>query len=120
MPAERHSPDGISVGHIGAGAAVIGVAVAVAVLGAWGLIASFGGALHGPSVHPAPLPAPELEKNPLTDRGAYDYKQRQKLSRYGWIDRDKGIVQIPIDAAMTLISRRASRPAAPPAKAATP
>jgi hypothetical protein len=43
----------------------------------------------------------------LIDRRAYELKQRQELSRYGWIDRQKGVVQIPIDQAMTLISKRA-------------
>jgi hypothetical protein len=119
MSAERRSRDGISVRHVGAGAAVIAAAVAVALLGAWGLIASLGGTLHGPAVHPAPLPAPVLEQHPLIDRRAYDFKQRQKLARYGWIDRDKGVVQIPIDVAMTLISKRASAGESP-AKGTSP
>jgi hypothetical protein len=107
MSTERRASDAISLGHIGAGAAVIGVAVAVALLGAWGLITGFGGTLQGTSVHPRPVPAPALEQHPLIDRRAYELKQRQELSRYGWIDRQKGVVQIPIDQAMTLISKRA-------------
>jgi hypothetical protein len=108
MSAERRSPDGISLRHIGAGAAVIAAAVAVALLGAWGLIVSFDGTLRVPAVHPAPLPAPVLEQHPLIDRQAYELKQREKLSRYAWIDRDRGVVQIPVDTALTLISKRAS------------
>jgi hypothetical protein len=62
----------------------------------------------GPSrVDPSKLPpAPRLQTNPFEDRAALHADEEQQLSSYGWSDRDTGIVRIPIDRAMELISER--------------
>ena len=36
----------------------------------------------------------------------FDRRQRDELSSYGWIDRQAGIVHIPIDAAMELVLKK--------------
>jgi hypothetical protein len=41
-------------------------------------------------------------------------KQGKQAASYAWIDRDKGLVQLPIDRAMDLIARdNSSKPQAP-------
>jgi hypothetical protein len=67
-----------------------------------------GGALREPTVRLTPMPQPALEQHPLPDRLAYEVKEKEKLSGYAWIDRDKGTVRIPIDTAMALLSKRAA------------
>ena len=51
-------------------------------------------------------------------RGQEDtVRRREKLGRYGWVDRDKGIVHLPIDRAMELVVqgvRAAPAAGAPP------
>lgn len=45
-----------------------------------------------------------VESAPLA---LYDLQdgQRQKLSKYRWIDREKGLVAIPIERAKTIVAR---------------
>lgn len=63
-------------------------------------------------------PEPRLQTAPQADLAAYLAKERKLLDSYGWVDRARGIVHIPIEEAM----RRAARtglpgfPPAPPAE----
>ena len=45
-------------------------------------------------------PSPELQTSPQEDLKAFRARQIARLHSYGWVDRDKGIVHIPIDRAM--------------------
>jgi hypothetical protein len=108
MSIERRLPQKEGMERVAIGATVIAMAVVIALAGAWGLIVSFGGTPRAAAVRPAPVPAPALEPQPLADRRAYEAKQTQALREYAWIDRDKGIVRIPIDAAMAALSKRAA------------
>lgn len=60
------------------------------------------------------FPEPRLEKNERTELREFIEDQDRKLASYKWLDKDKGIVQIPIDRAMDLIVQRGLpvRPAA--------
>ena len=49
-----------------------------------------------------PFPEPELQKNPQVDLQNFERDQRATLSGYGWVDRPKGIVRIPIEQAMRI------------------
>jgi hypothetical protein len=51
-------------------------------------------------------PAPRLQPNPAIDLAQYQAAQKAKLNSYGWIDKQTGIIHIPIERAMELISRR--------------
>ena len=66
--------------------------------------------------HPSVLPAygaaekvPDDQAWSATAGGRRDYllalraKQDQQATSYGWVDRKKGIVQLPIDRAMELV-----------------
>lgn len=60
---------------------------------------------------PRPLPPePRLQASPSADWKAYRDAQMQQLSSYGWVDRDKGAVAIPIQRAMELIIQRGIPP----------
>lgn len=59
------------------------------------------------------FPAPALQKNPRNNLKRVEREQRMALSSYGWIDRSKGLVRIPIDEAMRMIVARGDRAYAP-------
>jgi hypothetical protein len=66
-------------------------------------------------------PAPRLQERPFDDVRAQLAEEEQVLTTPAWVDRDKGIVRIPIAEAMERIARRGLPVAAPapaPQKAA--
>ena len=52
------------------------------------------------------FPQPRLEKDEGTNLRESIEDQDRKLATYDWVDKDKGVVQIPIDRAMELIVER--------------
>jgi hypothetical protein len=52
------------------------------------------------------FPEPALQKNPQDDLRRFEREQRAALSGYGWVDRSKGLVRIPIEEAMRIIAAR--------------
>jgi hypothetical protein len=56
-------------------------------------------------VRPLP-PAPRIQSNPGADMQSYFQSQQNLLNTYGWIDRQNGIVRLPIDRAMELVLQR--------------
>lgn len=57
-------------------------------------------------------PEPRLQTNPRGDLLELRQKEDRILTSYGWVDRDAGIVRIPIERAMALTAARGlpSRP----------
>lgn len=53
--------------------------------------------------------APALQTDPASDRAAYDAEKARLLNSSGWIDRPHGVVRIPIERAMQLLTERGSR-----------
>jgi hypothetical protein len=51
-------------------------------------------------------PAPQLQTAPQTDLRNYEHEENAKLNSYGWIDKQAGIIHIPIERAMDLIAQR--------------
>jgi hypothetical protein len=47
---------------------------------------------------------PRLEVNPRAELQRLEAEWRQRLGGYGWVDRSKGVVHVPIDAAMARIA----------------
>jgi hypothetical protein len=45
-------------------------------------------------------PGPQLQLNTVADLQKFDEREDAQLYRYGWVDRAKGIVHIPIAQAM--------------------
>ena len=69
------------------------------------------------SVEPTKIfPEPQLEKTPIPDLKAIREAEDQVLNTYGWVDRQKGIVRIPIAKAMDMVVAKGLpvRSAAPP------
>lgn len=73
-------------------------------------------------------PAPRIQTDPGADMQSYRQSQENLLNTYGWIDRQNGIVRMPIDRAMELLIERglpmrstsASENGAPPQKGDRP
>jgi hypothetical protein len=60
-----------------------------------------------PSAPPAlTAAAPQLEITPREDRERFQRSEARFEQSYGWTDRSKGEVRIPIDQAMQLLARR--------------
>jgi hypothetical protein len=51
-------------------------------------------------------PEPRLEETPATDLKEMRAAEDQVLTNYSWLDKDNGIVRLPIDRAMELIAQR--------------
>lgn len=60
------------------------------------------------------IPAqPRAWSSPPEGLDAYLAREREILTSYAWIDRDRGVVRLPIDRAMHLLVARSRAAAAP-------
>jgi hypothetical protein len=48
-------------------------------------------------------PPPKLEANPTAENEASAAAERKVLETYGWIDRDAGVVRVPVERALELV-----------------
>ena len=53
-----------------------------------------------------PPPEPRLLTKPGADLAAMRAEEDQILGSYGWIDRERGIVRVPIDRAIMLLAQK--------------
>jgi hypothetical protein len=58
------------------------------------------------SYNEEPVPEPRLEVNPGAELKAMKAEEAQTLNSYGWVDRDQGIVRIPIDRAIAILAQK--------------
>jgi hypothetical protein len=64
-----------------------------------------------------PPPQPRLQVSPRADMGELQAVEQAVLNNYGWIDRDVGIVRVPVSRAMELIVQQQQlRPEVPEAQ----
>jgi hypothetical protein len=82
-----------------------------------------GSVVAAPFAAERPLPSPpRIQANPGADMQSYSESQQNLLNTYGWIDRQNGVVRMPIDRAMELLlerglpTRSAGTPEASPEK----
>jgi hypothetical protein len=54
----------------------------------------------------APPVEPQLQANPVEDFKKFRAEENEKLNSYGWIDKEREIVRIPIEQAMRVILNR--------------
>jgi hypothetical protein len=55
----------------------------------------------------APLPPePRLQESPSREMEQFAASQTRRLEGYGWVDKEKGVVHIPIEEAMRLTAER--------------
>lgn len=59
---------------------------------------------------PVESPAPALQSSPQSDLAAFEARMTEQLTHYAWIDREAGIVRLPIERAMTLLAERGLPP----------
>jgi len=62
-----------------------------------------------------PPPEPRLEQNPGLLLGELRRREEEQLASYDWIDREHGVVRIPVERALKLVAERGlpARPAPP-------
>jgi hypothetical protein len=123
-PEVSHEHSDVNIRAIlGFGAALFAVAVAVHLLiyGLFGYFDSREG-IQAPAEYPLAAsqghhepPEPRLQTDPRQDLADMRAKEDEQLQSYGWVDKNAGIVRIPIDAAMRLTLER-GLPARPEAK----
>ena len=51
-------------------------------------------------------PQPRLQPHPATDLKRYCEVEQEQLSTYGWVDKNNGLVRIPVDRAMDVVLQK--------------
>jgi hypothetical protein len=124
-PPVTHEETDVNIGAILAfAAALVAVAIVVHLL-IWVLFRVFEARAARPTTVEYPLavqqedrlpPEPRLQTNPREDLRELRDSEEQVLTTYGWVDRNGGVVRIPIEDAMRLAierglpARRSSEP----------
>ena len=62
-----------------------------------------------------PPPEPRLQRSPSADLKRTRIAADWQLNHYGWVDKEKGIVSLPIERAMQIIAQRGISPEKGPA-----
>lgn len=52
------------------------------------------------------VPPPRLQTNPASDLAELRAAEEAQLSSYGWVDRQAGVIRIPIERAIELTAER--------------
>jgi len=123
-PQSHHEERDVNIRAILAfGAGLIAVAIVIHVL-VWLLFMYFNAreAAQPPAEYPLATeqkrrlpPEPRLQTNPREDLRELRAGEDELLTTYGWVDRNVGVVRIPIDEAMKLVIQR-GLPARPEVK----
>ncbi len=112
----RPAADDVRLRSIGVGAALVAAAIA------FSLVATFvavnrdernAAAAHSaarPGTPPPIAAAAKLQPEPVTDAAAYRTEQQRLLDGYAWVDRERGIVRIPIERAMAIAAGQIEAP----------
>lgn len=58
------------------------------------------------AANPSPFVGPTLQASPPTDLQEIRAHEEHILESYGWVDRQRGVVRIPIERAMDLLLER--------------
>lgn len=104
IPEARHEPSDIRPGFIwGAAALCLGTLLACAFLVLWLYPASWSD--RRVQMPLPPYPEPQLQPDPPKDLQRFYAEQMQILNGTGWVDKDRGVVHIPIKQAMQDIAR---------------
>jgi len=138
-PAPEHNVDDINVWGIVKFAVGLLIIVIVAYIGLYGVLKAFERErlaaearpplmARGPEERLPPTPRLQVMPGSGSEFKSADYEMKQMLDEeektlesYGWLNKDAGIVRIPIDVAMERIVEKGlpSRPAAPAAPGGT-
>jgi hypothetical protein len=92
----------------------IGAGVIVVIFLMWFLFDRFAAREMRLSPQPEPMvssnprktpPEPRLQKAPVMDLKEFRAGEDSILNSYAWVDPDKGVVRIPVDRAMELVTK---------------
>jgi hypothetical protein len=104
MHVTRTEPEGVSARPVIYLAVGFLIFVAACLAGLFLYYRGFAGTRTRPK--PEPFPAPQLQRTPLSDLENLKRKQQAQLTGYAWVDKDQGIVRIPIERAMQIVAAR--------------
>lgn len=63
-------------------------------------------------------PGPQLQPRPEEDLARYRAQVDERLTTWGWVDRDKNVAHIPIERAIEMVAEQAAEAPAPETPAA--
>lgn len=121
MSVLRQQPDGIERRPLLVSALVVVLAIVASALTVWLITLHYRGTVVAwPGAAQRFLGTPEdvsaLELHPFSERTAAE-RQRdsamKQLAGYGWVDRERGLLRVPIDVAARLYLRAESERGAP-------
>jgi len=112
---------------------ILGIVLVATALVSWGMFRYLSArdqdAVASPFADTRPLPlGPQLQVTPREDWLKYREAQQRNLENYSWVNREKGIVSVPIEQAMEILVKKglpvqgqeppaeAQKPAAPAGK----
>lgn len=105
---------------------IMAVVLVLTGLIAWGVFRYFAtqarqNAATSPFADTRPLPlGPQLQVTPREDWLQYRQSQQQNLETYSWVNKEKGIVSIPVEQAMDILVKKGLPVAGQPASTETP
>ena len=115
-PAVQHEESDVNIRAILGFALALLVVAIVVHIAIWGLFRYFEASTARSEAQPTyPLatkqeqrlpPEPRLQINPRQDLSDLRAAEDQTLTTYGWVDRNAGVVRIPIEQAMKLTIER--------------
>lgn len=114
-PDVRHEQSDVDIRGILIFAAGLIVVAAVIHVAVWGIFRYFDAREARPTTVEYPLaiheeqrlpPEPRLQTTPRQDLQDLRTAEQEILTTYGWVDRNAGVVRIPIDEAMKLTLQR--------------
>jgi hypothetical protein len=124
-----HEPNAVNIPGVVKFLVWLSAAIVVVALSMWGLFRYFDSRKAREAPPPSPLaagarlpPEPRLQgapgsaSSPAEDIRRFREREDQMLDSYGWIDRQNGVIRIPIEQAKRLILQR-GLPAMPPSAA---
>ena len=96
-----------AIGRFGAGLAVLCILTLVLL---FGLFRYFQATENTAAVTtkdpPSMFPEPQLQRTPQTDLKEIRDAEDQLLETYGWVNKEKGVVRIPIERAIDMLAQR--------------
>jgi hypothetical protein len=114
-PGVGHEMTDVNIGGVYVFALGLMVTLVIVYMLVWMLFAVFAGRAAVRTVRQYPLaagqeervpPAPRLQVNPREDLRELRAREDILLGSYGWVDKNQGVVRIPIDEATKLILQR--------------
>lgn len=110
----KYEPLDVNAKWLGVIGAFIVIAAIVLPFILWGLYGYF----EQTAANGAPIPEsesrqkfnqprpPKLEPNAIADYKKYRAEENEKLNNYGWVDKEKGVVRIPIEQTMKILAAK--------------